>query len=375
VKVEGEQLDRSMEDLFEDAPCGYLSTALDGTILRVNRTFERWTGLAREELIGKRRFAQLLAPGGRIYHETHYAPLLQMQGEAREIAMEIVAADGSRLPALVNSVVIAGPDGEPAEIRTTVFEAGERRRYEEELLRARRRERETAQLLQRSLLAGEIPQRQGLSIGARHRPAETDFEVGGDWWDAFWLTPRRLGLAVGDVVGRGIEAAATMGQLRSAIRALALTDLPPGPLLERLDLYSGRHGVGGMATVVYADLDLDSRRLRFACAGHPPPALISGDGDPRYLWEGRSTPLLVRLGDEPRAESSCLLAPDSLLLFYTDGVVERRSRPIDEGMEHLLREVAVHREEQPETLVTSLLHAVETSGHRDDACLLATRLD
>ena len=374
MTVEGELLEQRAEDLFENAPCGYLSTTLDGTILKVNRTFEQWTGHEREKLLGKKRFVELLAPGGRIYHETHYAPLLRMQGEAREIALEIVHVDGSRLPALVNSIVVDGPGDEPQTVRTTVFDASERRRYEEELLRARQREHEIAQQLQRSLLTGELPQAADLAVGARLRPAESELDVGGDWYDAFWLGPRRVGLVVGDVVGRGIEAAATMGQLRSAIRALASTDLSPGSLLEALDGYVGRHGAGAMATVVYADLDLDSRRLRFACAGHPPPILVTPGTDPRLLWEGRSTPLLVRLNDKPRAEASQQLEPGSLLLLYTDGLIERRGESIDTGMERLLAEVRPRLDEPPETLVTSLLHAVESSEHRDDACALAASL-
>ena len=95
--------DESAEDLYENAPCGYLSTDPDGLIVRVNATFLRWTGHRREELVGRRRFAELLTGGGRIYHETHYAPLLRMQGSVREIALDIVRADGTRLPVLVNS--------------------------------------------------------------------------------------------------------------------------------------------------------------------------------------------------------------------------------------------------------------------------------
>ena len=374
MRVGDELFELSAEDLFENAPCGYISTALDGTILKINRTFEDWTGRGREELLGKKRFSELLAPGGRIYHETHYAPLLQMQGEAREIALEIVRGDGSRLPALINSVVINDRDGTPQGIRTTVFDASERRRYEEELLRAREQEHEIAQQLQRSLLAGELPRADDFAVGATHRPAEGKLDVGGDWYDAFWLSPRKLGLVVGDVVGRGIEAAATMGQLRSAIRALASTELAPGPLLEALDGYATRHDVGAMATVVYADLDLDSRQLRFACAGHPPPILAAPGADPRLAWEGRSTPLTVRLNDDPRPEAGCELHPGSLLLLYTDGLIERRTHSIDAGMERLLQEVRSHREEPPEELVASLLHAVESSEHRDDSCVLAASL-
>jgi len=375
MRVEDEILEESIEDLFENAPCGYLSTALDGTICKVNRTFESWTGHDREDLVGKKRFPQLLTGGGRIYHETHYAPLLRMQGEAREIALEIVRADGSRLPVLVNSVVMNDADGNPQAIRTIVFDASDRRRYEEELLRARRREREIAQQLQRSLLAGELPSAPGLELAASYRPADEALDVGGDWYDAFWLSDHRVGLVVGDVVGRGIEAAATMGQLRSATRALASTGLPPGPLLEALDAYSDRHRVGAMATLVYAELDLPSLELRFACAGHLPPVVAPAGEAPRLVWDGRSTPLGFRgLNGDRRAEATCRLSPGSVVALYTDGLVERRSRSIDAGMERLLEEVEANRTEPPTRLASSLLRLLDTSEHKDDACVMVLSL-
>src|SRR5215216_7629355 len=114
-------LEESAEDLYENAPCGYLSTSPDGTIARVNETFLSWTGYRRDELVGARRLQELLSPGGRIYHETHYAPLLRMQGAVREIAVEIVRADGTRLPALINSVLRTDDEGRPQLVRTTVF--------------------------------------------------------------------------------------------------------------------------------------------------------------------------------------------------------------------------------------------------------------
>ena len=370
MRVEEELLEPSAEDLFENAPCGYLSTTLDGLVLKVNRTFEDWTGHQREGLLGKKRFSDLLAPGGRIYHETHYAPLLRMQGEAREIALEILRADGSRLPVLVNSVVVDGPEGEPQVIRTTIFDASDRRRYEEELLRARRREQEIAQKLQRSMLAGELPSATDFEVGVGYRPAERELDIGGDWYDAFWLSDDRVGLVVGDVVGRGIEAAAAMGQLRSAIRALASTGLPPAALLEALDGYSGCHEVGGMATVVYAELDRSLRELRFACAGHLPPVLVQPGEDPCLIWEGRSPPLDACAKNSRRAEASCSLEPGSLVLLYTDGVVERRGETIDAGMERLLEAVRAHRTEPPTSLASTLLRALG-GGEHDDACLLA----
>ncbi len=134
-------LEESALDLYEHAPCGYLSTDPDWLILRVNRTFLEWTGYGEEELVGVKRFPELLTVGGRIYHETHCAPLLSMQDAIREIAADVVCADGRRLPTLFNSVLKRDGDGEPLLIRTTVFDARDRRRYEQELLAARDQER------------------------------------------------------------------------------------------------------------------------------------------------------------------------------------------------------------------------------------------
>ncbi len=129
-------LEDSAEDLYEHAPCGYLSTLLDGQIAKVNTTLLNWLGYERGDLVSRRTFSDLLTVGGRLYHETHFAPLLRMQGEISGIALEMKAADGSRLPVLVTSKVKTGSDGQPLLIRTTVFDARDRRAYEEELLRA-----------------------------------------------------------------------------------------------------------------------------------------------------------------------------------------------------------------------------------------------
>ncbi len=132
-------LGESAEDLYENAPCGYVSTLPDGTILKVNQTLLTWTGHRREDLVGRRRFQDLLTAGGRIFHETHYAPLLRMQGAVREIAVEMVCGDGGRLPVLINSVLKRDAAGAPLLARTTVFNATDRKEYERELLRERQR--------------------------------------------------------------------------------------------------------------------------------------------------------------------------------------------------------------------------------------------
>jgi PAS domain S-box-containing protein len=135
------ELEESAEDLYENAPCGYVSALPGGLLVKVNQTFLDWTGYRREDLIGRRRFQDLLTPGGRIFHETHFAPLLRMQGEVREISLEISRADGGRLPVLVHSVLRKDGSGAPLLTRTTVFNAAARSEYEREL----RREREKAE--------------------------------------------------------------------------------------------------------------------------------------------------------------------------------------------------------------------------------------
>jgi PAS domain S-box-containing protein len=132
-------LEESAEDLYENAPCGYLSALPGGTIVKVNQTFLSWTGYAREALLGGRKFQDLLTAGGRIFHETHFAPLLRMQGWVREIAVDIVCADGRRLPALINSTLRKDAAGQPLLVRTMIFNATDRKEYERELLRERQK--------------------------------------------------------------------------------------------------------------------------------------------------------------------------------------------------------------------------------------------
>ena len=141
-------LEEQADELYEDAPCGYVSAAPDGQLVKVNRTLLTWTGYTRDELLG-RRFQDLLTAGGRIYHETHYAPLLRMQGAVREIALDIVRADGRHLPVLVNSVLRTDEEGQPLLVRTTVFDATHRRQYERELVLARERERDARRRMER----------------------------------------------------------------------------------------------------------------------------------------------------------------------------------------------------------------------------------
>jgi sigma-B regulation protein RsbU (phosphoserine phosphatase) len=355
------------EELFEDAPCGYVTATADGTILRVNRTFETLLGRARGELVG-RRFQELLTVGGRIYHETHYAPQLAMAGSAREIAVDLVRADGSTLPALITSVLRDGV------VRTIVFDATDRRLYERELVRARDAEHAIAAELQRGLLQGALPAHPALDLGVAYRPAVAGLEVGGDWYDAFWLDERRIALVVGDVVGRGIAAGTTMGELRSAVRALAFTGRSPAALLEALDGYARRHDVGAMTTLAVGELDLGTGRLTLACAGHPPPAIAAPGTAPAFLWEGRSAPLDATFEPGARPQAEVTLAPGTIIALFTDGLFERVDRPLHAGLDHLLEALDEHRD-RPAGELAAIVTRAALAGRRtsDDVCLLALR--
>jgi serine/threonine-protein kinase RsbW len=267
-------------------------------------------------------------------------------------------------------------DGTPRLIRTTVFDATERRTYEEELLKATKRAEEVATALQLGLLSGELPTAPEFSLGVAYKPGVSELEVGGDWYDAFWLAEgRRLGLAVGDVVGRGIKAAATMGQLRSAVRALASTKLEPGALVQAMDGFARRHEVGTMATLVYADLDLGTGTFRYASAGHPPPLATSPGEEPRFLWEGRSLPLDAgALGVSGAEQGSLVLAPDSRVLMFSDGLIERRHGSLPHDLERLAAEVTKHPDTEISTLTKLLAETLPDREHPDDVCLLTLQV-
>ncbi|TDO38150.1 serine/threonine-protein kinase RsbW [Paractinoplanes brasiliensis] len=687
--------DENPDDLYEHAPCGYLTTLPDGTIVRVNQTFLSWTGYTRGDLVGHRRFRDLLTPGGQIYHETHYAPLLRMQDEVHELAFDVVCSDGRQLPTLVNSVLARDEAGQPRTIRTTVFNATERRQYEKELLlarqvaeaserrvrvlqqivadlaaapteaevaeavvrapesafgaasssiylvdterdtihavastdpttgnwddmprsspravarvaergdlhvigsvaearehfpdlvdtmrrsgrntvvllplttgpadeqsgaetlgvlafsfkgertltdgelrvvrllgqqagqaldrarlyddlhhreeravflagitraldevhrllpRARRlierlapavadwaevrlqvgtppivessggprpdeemlsrrlgkvaasgepwfpaeddhldcsvlpltarglvlgtlalrlppdrqgaaaeraflieladraglalenarlyeQERQIAHTLQRSLLAGEMPGGDPrFAVETHYQPAAQELEVGGDWFDAFLISPDKLALVVGDVVGRGIEAATTMGQLRSAVRALASNEAGPALLIEGLDRFVERVESARMATVAYVEIDLAGGEVTFSCAGHLPPLLQEPAGAPEYLLQGRSAALGSRAGNRVRTEHRRKLPAGSRLLLYTDGLIERRSRSIEKGFELLAREYARRRDAPLPGLAAGLADTLVGREHADDVCMICVTL-
>ena len=193
-------------------------------------------------------------------------------------------------------------------------------------------ERDASHALQLGLLGSGLPEFDGVVVSATYRPGTEALEVGGDWYDAFRLASGTTAVVVGDVVGHGLEAAVAMGQLRGAVGALAQS-AEPAELLDRLDAFVENVPAAATATLAFAELDADGR-LRYACAGHPPPLVVSPDGRTRFLWDGRSAPLGSLLGTA-RSDAADHLAEGETLVLYTDGLIERRNETLDVGLERL----------------------------------------
>jgi len=178
-----------------------------------------------------------------------------------------------------------------------------------------------------------MPELDGLQLAARYVPGSTGVQVGGDWYDAIELGGGRVGIVVGDVVGKGVLAAATMAQLRNALRVYAMDGLKPMTVLAKLNRLADTAGAS-FATVLYAIVDTTTHTCRYASAGHPPPLLVRADGSTEFLEGGRSIPIGVH-GEAEYSQDIIQLEPGDALVVYTDGLVERRGSTLDAGLEQL----------------------------------------
>ncbi|CAA9224387.1 MAG: Serine phosphatase RsbU, regulator of sigma subunit [uncultured Acidimicrobiales bacterium] len=372
------------QELYDNAPCGYVSTLPDGTIVKVNETLLAWTGYHRDALVGRRRLQELLPPGDRIFYETHFSPLLRMQGKVREIAVQLLCQSGRRLPVLVNSVLTRDAAGAPRLIRTAIFDATERRAYEEELLSARRRAEESearatalASTLQASFLPPAVVSPPWLDIGGAYRPAGDGSEVGGDFYDVFETGRGTWAIALGDVCGKGVTAAVVTALARYTLRAEALRTPYPSAVLAGLHDALLRYHPDHFCTALFVAIDhtAEGIRLNVASGGHHLPLRRRADG--RFDTIGGTGTILGMLDRPQLTDSSASLEPGDVVVLYTDGVTEgRRDRQFFDE-ERLLGAItdsaALSAQEIADAIVASVLD-FQHGDARDDMAVVVIKV-
>lgn len=309
-----------------------------------------------------------------------HRPLFERLGGQSAVAVPLRAR--RRAYGLLTVARSAGaPAFTEAEIRL-LTDVGRRLALVVDNVRLYDEQRNVAETMQRQLLA-PLPQVDHLRMAARYLPAQSTMEIGGDWYDAFLLSDGVMALIIGDVVGHDLEAASHMAEVRNMLRALAWDHQePPSLIMRRLDEAVTHTSDAPMATLVFARIEGPEGgpwQLHWVTAGHPPPLLVTHEGDTRFLTGGHG-PLIgmsaaLDLGLEwPDAYEE--LPPESTLLLYTDGLVESRGRPIDLGMTKLRHHASVLARRLADRTVDDfcdeLLERIEPSG--DDVALLALRL-
>jgi sigma-B regulation protein RsbU (phosphoserine phosphatase) len=374
----------NIADLYENAPCGYISAGADRRIIAVNTTLSRWLGYESIALIGK-PFTELLTAGGRIHWETHFAPLLQLSGEISGITADFVTASGARLPVFITANVKKDIDGRIELLRIVVQDASDRRSYERELLDARReaelertRTHVLAQTLQRSLLPPSLSAPDGLQARAYFHAASPD-QVSGDFYDLFPLSPTKSGFFIGDVCGKGANAAALTSLTRYTLRAAAVIDDDPVRVLHNLDTVFHQEVLSDslrFCTVIFGVLTRNDNGfdVHLASAGHPPALLLTADGDVRYveLLGGQA----IGISTSPRFTSTriCLRGGDTLVL-YTDGLTEARTGVAGArySEDALIEFASAHSPATAATMVNAIRSLLEGFGEgvEDDAAVLA----
>ncbi|NGO15086.1 SpoIIE family protein phosphatase [Streptomyces sp. HC44] len=366
-------LGRYIFDVFPDNPNDPAATGMrdvKASMLRAVATGERDTmALQRYDVEDPRR------PGH--WQERYWspvnAPVLGPDGQVVlivhrvEEVTELIRARG-------------GPGGTGGNSRARVLEAElytrarDLQEVNERLRQAHAREREVALALQAAMLPAPSPL-PNHRTAVRYRPALGALNVCGDWYDLVELPGDRITVAVGDVVGHGLEAACVMGQLRSALSAAARVAEGPARALDALGLYARSVDGAESTTVVKAFIDWESHTITYSSAGHPPPALLHPDGTVTFLDQATDPPLGARPEHVARPQARAPFAGGATLVLYTDGLIERRTEDIDTGLARLADSLTRHRRADPETLADALLaDLLPPTGTTDDTALVVIRL-
>ncbi|MGW2425907.1 PP2C family protein-serine/threonine phosphatase [Streptomyces sp. NPDC001709] len=403
--------------LFAATPSPYLVLTPDLVIAEVNRAYLEATRRAREDLLGRHLFdafpdnpADPSADGVRNLHaslrrvlangepetmalQKYDIPVMGRPGVFEErwwspINIPVLSPDGSvafiihrveDVTAYVKSHSPGrSPDRQLSEREVLEAElyarARELQRLNEELRQAHARERQVAVTLQEAMLSAPDLARHD-DVAVRYLPATGSLNVCGDWYDLVDLPDGRFAAAVGDVTGHGLEAAAVMGMLRSALSAAIRALERPAKALEVVGLYARSvHGALN-TTAVKTLIDPTSHLIIYSSAGHPPPILLHPDGTCNLLDQATDPPLAARMQHVPRPEADQTYTPGDTLVLYTDGLIERRGEDIDTGLGRLTGALARYCALAPEAMADALLaHLGVAGGARDDIALIIIRL-
>ena len=376
--------EEDVELFYDRAPCGYLSALPDGVVVNVNRTLLDWTGYRQEEVVGAKTLPDLLSIGGRLYYETHFMPMLLMQDRVREISLELVCHTGERIPVLVNATLDRDERGEPAVVRVALLDSTERREYEKELLRAKQRaedselkSRRLAETLQRALIPPLPPEIPGLDIAGVYRPAGLGDEVGGDFYDVFQVQEGEWVVTLGDVCGKGVEAAVVTSLVRHTLRAATVSFPDAADALRELNRVMLANDADRFCTVALVRLRRTPAgwSAHAALGGHPPPVVVLRGESAQFVGEPGS---LIGVLAEPHLHlASVPTAPGTTLVLFTDGVTEGRRGAAFYGETRLLDVVDSLSGLAAKDVATGLLDDVLAFQHhraKDDIAVVVLRI-
>jgi PAS domain S-box-containing protein len=404
--------------LFAATPSPYLVIDLELVIVEVNRAYLRATGRTREELLGKHLFEafpanpddpeadgvrnltasleRVLSTGRQdtmalqkydipimdrpgVFEERWWSPVnTPLEGPDGEVSLIIHRVED--VTPYVTALISGDwpPSGQSIDREAVVAElyarARELQRLNEELRQAHARERQVALTLQEAMLQSPDLSRHD-NVALRYLPATGALSVCGDWFDMVDLPDGKFGVAVGDVVGHGLEAAAVMGMLRSALSATIRALERPAQALDVLSLYARSVEGAENTTVVWAMVDPRSRLIIYSNAGHPPPVLVHPDGACELLDQAVDPPLGARPQQVPHPQAGLSYTPGDTLVLFTDGLFERRGEDIDASLDRLVAVLGRFAGEHPERLADLVLAELGVAGGaRDDIALLIARL-
>ncbi|MFG2289613.1 PP2C family protein-serine/threonine phosphatase [Streptomyces sp. NPDC048595] len=364
----GEVIGRLLFEVFPDNPDDPDAT---GT-RNLRASLERVVATGERDTMALQRY-DVEMPGRPGVFEKRYwspvnAPVLDAEGRVRLIVHRVEE---------VTDVVRDEPEavGDRGRLEAEIVaRAQELQEVNEDLRAAHAREREVVLTLQDAMLPAPRPVGHHRAA-VRYRPAVGALNVCGDWYDLAELPGDRMAVAVGDVVGHGLDAACVMGQLRSALSAATRVAAGPAQALEVLGVYARSVDGAESTTAVQAIIDWTTRTIAYSSAGHPPPALLHPDGEVQLLDQATDPPLGARPEHVARPEARVAFADDTVLVLYTDGLIERRGEDIDVGLGRLADALTRHRGADVEALADVLLaELLPSGGATDDTALVVIRL-